>query len=63
MNTFLKFRSRRHGFVQLTSWFGLAAAAIIIADYQPPEQQLPPTDYPPTTASQPAQQSVNMFLS
>ncbi len=50
MNTFSTPRSHRRSFVQLTSWFGLAAALVIIADYQPPEQQLPPNDYPPTTA-------------
>ncbi|MGF1514478.1 MAG: hypothetical protein ACFB5Z_12405 [Elainellaceae cyanobacterium] len=59
MNTFSTSRSHRRGFTQWTSLFGLAAAAIIVADYQPPEQQLPPTDYPPTTASQP----VNLPLS
>ncbi|MGB3614155.1 MAG: hypothetical protein WBA10_10200 [Elainellaceae cyanobacterium] len=50
MNIFVTFLSSRRNAIQWTSWLSLAAAVVLVADYQPPVQQGPPTDYPPTTA-------------
>ncbi|MEO0406779.1 MAG: hypothetical protein AAF289_05450 [Cyanobacteria bacterium P01_A01_bin.135] len=50
MNTSSISHLSRRSAIQWTSWLAVAAAAVIVADYEPPIPQQPPTDYPPTTA-------------
>jgi len=50
MNIFATFFSSRRSAIQWASCLSLVAAAVLVADYQPPVEQGPPTDYPPTTA-------------
>ena len=50
MNMSSILRLSRRSAAQWSSWLVVAAAAVLVADYEPPTPQEPPTDYPPTTA-------------